>query len=180
MEQFNYADFIEKLRGLIPEFSLENIINDIEKAVESKGIEVMYSEMKNIATDNKVSGYVHVVNGLPEIVVNGYEPEYRRRFTIAHELGHIFLHWGWLPGEKIEEDLVEITYRKEIYTSSQQERETQANKFAIEFLAPQKEVMKLLDNLSDYSNELKILLVSSFFRISKEATKHLLKDLDAI
>lgn len=39
----------------------------------------------------KLSGKVELVNGTPHIYCNSAEPTVRRRFTIAHEIGHLAL-----------------------------------------------------------------------------------------
>ena len=43
-----YKQFIDLLREQYPALSLKNVIEDIEKAVESFGIEVKYSDMSHI------------------------------------------------------------------------------------------------------------------------------------
>lgn len=71
-----------------------------------------------------------------EISVNQFEPEYRQRFTIAHELGHIILgHEG-------------ISYRffdKSNYKNTiDRMNEISANKFAAELIMPENLVKKVL------------------------------------
>lgn len=139
----NYVKIVEIIREIAPQLSLKNVIEDIEEAVESVGISVKYSDMTHLETSN-VSGYVRVINGKPEIIVNFTDIETRRRFTIAHELGHVFLHWGWLPDKYLVEGLVEVSYRNGKYTEEELKREREADKFAAEFLAPKKEVERSL------------------------------------
>ena len=42
----------------------------------------------------ELAGLLRVLDGAPTIVVNSSHGEMRRRFTIAHELGHLSLHGG--------------------------------------------------------------------------------------
>ncbi len=71
-----------------------------------------------------------------EIIVNQFEPEYRQRFTIAHEIGHIILgHKG-------------ISYRSDDLTKYKDTiarmNEVAANNFAAELIMPEKLVREVL------------------------------------
>lgn len=176
----DYEKIVSILRDGIPELSLENVKFDIEKAVEDIGIDVRYSDMKGLDTDKTIAGYVHVVDGKPQIVVNGDEPVHRRRFTIAHELGHIFLHWGWLPGDELKEEYVEISYRNNTYnTKEERRREREADSFAAEFLAPLEEVKKSINryikrNITDKEDQ--IDEISEEYKVSNGTAYYLWRD----
>ena len=160
----NYERIVELIRKIAPPLALENVIVDIEEAVESIGIDVRYSDMTHLDIEG-VSGYVFSKEGKPIIVVNGEDVEKRRRFTIAHELGHVFLHWDWLPNEKLKDDLVEISFRNGRYSKEQLEREEEANKFAAEFLAPRKNVR---ESLKKYQEEGMFNKTEQIYNLSKE------------
>lgn len=149
-------NIVIKLRNIFPELSLENVVDDLEASVEMLGINVLYSDMRDLEKDGKtVSGFARVSpeSGRPEIVINGNEPIYRQRFTIAHELGHIILHWKWLPGKKLDPKLAEITYRSERgYSPFEKKREIQANEFAAELLLPLEEVKQTLGSFKDFGS----------------------------
>lgn len=138
------SDIVSKLREVFPPLSMENIVDDLESSIEELGINILYSDMTDLEKDGKsVSGFARVSkeSGRPEIVINGKESYYRQRFTMAHELGHIIMHWQWLPGKEIDPKLAEISYRSERgYSQLEKRREVQANEFAAELLLPQKEV----------------------------------------
>lgn len=163
-----YANFVNILRKKHPSLSLRNVIYDIEDAVEKFGVTVKYSDMTHIKTAEEISGYIHVVNGNPEIVINGLQPLRRQRFTIAHELGHALLHWEWIPGKTLPEDLVEISYRKESYRAHDLQRERQADEFAAEFLSPLGDVVSFIREIADDypDKEVQISLISRQFKIS--------------
>ena len=80
------ADFAEELRE---RWSLgENPIPDVTELLEEKGLIVLMLDLPN-----KVSGLTCFVeretgSPVPVIVVNRTHPLERRRFTLAHELGH--------------------------------------------------------------------------------------------
>ena len=61
------------------------------------------------------------------IYVNAIEVPFRKRFTIAHEVGHVVLH----------PEANRVDYRGDIgYSPDQKARETEANAFASELLMP--------------------------------------------
>lgn len=159
----NYVKIIEIIREISPQLSLKNVIEDIEKAVESIGISVKYSDMSHLETSD-VSGYVRVVNGRPEIIVNFTDVETRRRFTVSHELWHVFLHWGWLPDKYLPDGLLEVSYRNSKHTELKRE----ADQFAVEFLAPKKEVDRSLRKYSEKgtSDKEQIELLAREYKIS--------------
>lgn len=170
--ELNYPDLVDIVREFIEEFNLEDVIDDIEKAIESAGIDVRYSDMSGLKTENPVSGYAFLNDGRPTIVVNGFENEKRQRFTMAHELGHIIFHWGWNPGDELDADIVEVSYRNHLYNEEEQIREEQANKFAIEFLAPTKAVKDFLDNLEAQGildKKMQVAKLASYFKLSRQA-----------
>lgn len=71
-----------------------------------------------------------------------FQSEERKKFTIAHELGHLFLHMGY----GIDEELWEQQDTEEYYRNgASAEDEYQANEFAAAFLMPKKEYKKIMD-----------------------------------
>lgn len=172
MEKNLYEQFVSLLREKYPALSLRKVIEDIEDAVERFGIEVKYSDMSHIKASEEISGYVHVVNGVPEMVINGFQSQLRQRFTIAHELGHVLLHWQWQPGKQLPDSLVEISYRKESYSSDNDiQREKQADSFAAEFLAPLDDVVQFLEEIKgdNPDKEVQISMLSDKFKISNSS-----------
>lgn len=150
-------------------FNFKNILNDLENAIESYGIKVLYSDMSTFDFPDSISGYSRINEiGTPEIVVNVNHSKGRRRFTMAHELGHIILHWGWPTFQPINE--YSILYRNE-YDNSNTQLENEANEFAAQLLAPIDLIEKILPkDISLYSdseiNELSYKIANAF-KISK-------------
>ncbi|HLR80764.1 MAG TPA: ImmA/IrrE family metallo-endopeptidase [Bacillota bacterium] len=134
---------VKKLKKAFNNFNQDRIITDLEASIEKFGIIVRYSGL-----EDEVSGYSYVNDaGHPVIVVNGNHPKNRRRFTMAHELGHAILHWKWLnkEGQKLDKHLGEILYRSNSHNYINSKRERQANMFAAELLAPLDDVKEMLD-----------------------------------
>ena len=97
---------------------------DLEKLVKKLGI-----RLKEESLDDDISGelYRDQKDGSWVIVVNSNQTEARKRFTIAHELGHYVLH-------RNESDVFE----DEIFFRSDEKdlSEYQADNFAAELLMP--------------------------------------------
>ncbi|MDE0279744.1 MAG: ImmA/IrrE family metallo-endopeptidase [Gammaproteobacteria bacterium] len=107
--------------------------------------------------DNQISGMLECRDGKYKISVNVFHPETRKRFTIAHELGHYILHRE-LIGNGVDDT---IAYRSEKIgkyhnTDIGPHEETQANRFAAGLLMPTKLVTNAikggmgLDRMSEY------------------------------
>ncbi|PTG94948.1 toxin-antitoxin system toxin subunit [Staphylococcus chromogenes] len=132
-----------------------DIIHNLEEFIESFGIKVFYSNMDGFEVPSLISGYSIVnKNGAPEIVINANEPLPRQRFTMAHEFGHIIMHWNWLDNRSkgLNKDKYEILFRKSPLGNDYSDiKEIQANEFASELLLPH----KLLKHIIGDTKELK-------------------------
>lgn len=100
-------------------------------------------------------------NGVPVIIINKNFPNDRKRFTLAHELGHILMHTGDFP---IPE------YRQG------KEKENEANRFASEFLMPKDDIINSLRGLrlSDLAP------LKKYWKTSKQSIIRRAKDLGCI
>lgn len=101
------------------------------------------------------------------IAVNCSHSPLRRRFTIAHECGHLVLeHEGEVFVDK------HILNRRDNSSSlAVDEQEIQANQFAASLLMPRDEVVRYMDHLlrSHHSHAVLVELMASMFRVSKSA-----------
>lgn len=102
-----------------------------------------------------MSGYFKSENGDWQIGVNSLHHPNRQRFTVAHELGHYFLHRDKGPFED------GLLFRKEYQRNS---REREANEFAALLLMPTNEFRHAIksENLAD---------VAAKFGVSKQAAE---------
>lgn len=106
-----------------------------------------------------------------QILVNALSPPPRRRFTIAHELGH-FLNPRHVPTGPngfwcSHNDLRASAARGRDGESDQHRRqEAEANAFAIELLAPRRWLRPYLSGIADLA---KVIALSDAFEISREA-----------
>jgi len=133
------ADFVTTPDGLL-RFASANGIDlcplDVKTLAEKTGIEVAYEPL-----NDNISGSLRLVNGKWKITVNKYHHPRRRRYTIAHELGHYFLH---RHQEKFFED--HVFFRG----AGRSTQEWEANAFASEILMPEEEFKRLVhDGIDD-------------------------------
>ncbi len=120
-------------------------IIDLVRAIEKRGIIVHY-----IKAPEKFSGTTVITKSDHKIIViNSDLPNYVKRFTIAHELGHIIMH---IPAFQFLAD-------------SQDDLEKEANRFAAEFLMPENEISRDLSRLT-YS---KLADLKLYWKVSKSA-----------
>lgn len=88
----------------------------------------------------------------------------RRNFTVAHELGHLFLHMGYKINERLWEAQTENPY----CIAQSGRDEYQANEFAAAFLMPRREYdWKLRELTTD--GTVRIREVADYFNVSVEA-----------
>lgn len=137
------AEYNRRLLNLTP----DEPVKDIFQLLESKGI-IIYE----IDDHEKFDGVSFITEkGFPIIIVNKKFSNDRKRFTIAHELGHLLLHNGFPISD----------YR---------DKELEANKFASEFLMPEENIYRSLRNLRmNNLSELKRYWLTSMSSIIRRA-----------
>ena len=101
-----------------------------------------------VGDDTPLAGLLSVSAGGALVLVRRDDPVARRRFSAAHELGHLLLHFrpGWLSGGDDAVDVVADDGPDQISDGDRDDeggpaelaaRERQANRFAAELLMPQ-------------------------------------------
>lgn len=135
------SDFLDKFgeyKDKIAKLELgDSMCIDVKAIAESCNIPVQYNVLESsgcYSNDYKSDDTDKNTDKL--IQINKFEPEYRQRFTIAHELGHILLgHQG-------------ISYRtsdmKKYRDTIKRMNEVAANKFAAELTMPKSLVVDVL------------------------------------
>ena len=98
------------------------------------------------------------------ILVNQSDPPFRKRFTIAHELGHIYLHLQ-SDGEFVDTqvDLFRDTGETADNLSPERAMEVQANQFAAGLLMPSELVRSQFQTCSRVDE------LARIFNVSEEA-----------
>ena len=115
--------------------------SDVIKIVRDAGLSLAPLDVRCLAKslnirvtltplEDDISGYLNEDGGQWNIVVNALHHPRRQRFTIAHELGHYFLH------RSLQDKFVD---KKLFRDGSSTTIEAQANRFASEVLMPEVE-----------------------------------------
>lgn len=146
-------------------------------------IERAYTDLKifSVPLENNLSGAIKFqeTEGF-HIFVNSDKPKKRRYFTIAHELGHFFLHSEIIKEEKIiidNEDSLDsskVLFRIDEAKSTQIEKE--ANNFAASLIMPRDLVIKAWNILEDVEECAKIFNVSIIAMSIRLEKLHLLTE----
>jgi hypothetical protein len=101
-----------------------------------------------VGDNTPLAGLLFVSAGGALVMVRRDDPVARRRFSAAHELGHLLMHYrpGWLPGGDDTIDVVSDDGLEQIIEGDGDAdddpadlaiRERQANRFAAELLMPE-------------------------------------------
>lgn len=125
-------------------------------------------------------GKILVENGNVKIIINSYENQssQRKRFTIAHELGHFFLHLNEEQTSFIDD--VKTMSRTQSYWTP---IEAQANDFAARLLMPLELIIKEAEELVKDGNikeDIFIQKMANIFLVSKQSMTYRLKNIGII
>lgn len=124
---------------------------NVEHICEKLGISILEKDL-----DNNVSGFLLFKGALPYIFIDKNQSEGRKRFTIAHELGHFMLHKDQQL-HVLSNDLISIAkYRNEVSSQGVDTEEIEANRFAAELLMPEEMITRYMKekDLSFISEEI--------------------------
>jgi len=161
IEASNKAEEIVKIynpEGFSP-FPYENIQKDKED------LDIFLTDFEN----DKVSGVILYKEEKFNILINKSKAKTRQHFTIAHELGHYFLHSDIIKSEEIIVDGDnfldgnQILYRLD--EVKRNEIETEANNFAASLIMPEKLVRKAWNTVENAEECAKIFQVSALAMI---------------
>ncbi|MDD2942526.1 MAG: ImmA/IrrE family metallo-endopeptidase [bacterium] len=159
-----------------------DIINDAlnidEPAIDVEGLirrfGIMLEPKANLETD--ISGQIERLDdGLYKISANADNHYYRRRFTMAHELGHFLLHLDKIGDGADDDKMYRSTDSGRFYNrliSSSDERD--ANQFAAMILMPRKLMTKVWEQ---YGKKDKGRMAKAF-KVSLGALEIRLRDLN--
>jgi Zn-dependent peptidase ImmA (M78 family) len=112
-------------------------------------------------SDENLSGLVAKRGSNVTILVNQSDVPFRKRFTIAHELGHHFLHL--LADGDFVDTQVDLFRDAEAGESGSRAVEVQANQFAAALLMPEELVRQAFGRMQNLSE------LARLFNVSEEA-----------
>jgi Zn-dependent peptidase ImmA (M78 family) len=128
--------------------------------------------------EGDISGMLFREPSTVVIGVNSAHSTTRRRFTIAHEIGHLILHQG---RSIIVDKFVRVNFRDNSSSLGTDREEIEANSFAAELLMPEEmvrqEMHRRLSKRTSASNEQIIRQLARTFDVSPEAMEYRLINL---
>lgn len=152
-----------KVSSILREFDNVTLPIKIEDIAKSRGLKVLPYPL-----GDDVSGLLSIENGLGTIGYNQTESKVRRRFTIAHELGHYELH-------RDKSDLFvdkQFIYRSQNSGDTIEKKimEQEANYFASAILMPSNLLRKQIESINiDLASETTIKELAKVFEVSSTA-----------
>lgn len=133
----------------------------IDEIIEAEGIVL---RMESLEDD--VSGMLVINETRPVIGVNSNHHPNRRRFTMAHELGHYILH-RTTSNVFFDESL--LFFRNQTSSEGTKWQEIEANNFAAELLMPEPAIREILEEPIDAFNDEEVTKLADEFEVSAQA-----------
>lgn len=154
------SDVEARARGLLEAHGLLDTVVDPISLANSLGVKVYNAKFG----EADVHGLLAVRGGIPAIYVNADDSALRKRFTIAHELGHLTLHLTSGELEFVDNaDSFRTTADPDTEWTDQRRREWEANAFAAALLMPETQVRRKWLELSDAEG------MARWFQVSRPA-----------
>lgn len=165
---YEFNSPIAVAKDVLKKHKVDSVPVDVEDICRQENIRVMYANFDDIEkiTGRKISGAIqkHPERGCT-ILVNEKDIKTRARFTIAHELGHYFLHMDGSDNKVITS-----------FRMDHSPAERQADTFAAELLMPEESVRKEYGNMVIPVSD----SLAEIFNVSKQAMRFRLDRLELI
>ncbi|GHU96897.1 hypothetical protein FACS189483_01230 [Spirochaetia bacterium] len=162
------SEIAKRVNRLLEEHNIENPPVPVDKLVSELGITLLTESLPE-----EISGILDLRNK-PVIMINSEHFPNRKRFSLAHEIGHFILHKPL--GIHVDK---QTYFRSAKSAESLDEYETDANKFAAALLMPEEMVSRELERFTDWldSNEDVIDILAKKFEVSTTAMGYRLENL---
>lgn len=156
--------FINRLaEAVIDAFDIKIPIDNIEEVVTKIGGAVKRDETLSEFSDGLI---MKTSSDQFSIFISPYQPDTRKNFTIAHELGHLFLHMGYKIDSELWNQQDTAYYRR-----GTSEQEYEANEFAAAFLMPQKYYLDAMRK-NTCKNAVNTAQIAQYFHVSVYAASN--------
>ncbi len=162
------ADIPQRVDDLLEQFGVKRPPVPVENITKKLGLLLC-----PLPAEDDISGAIIRKDGRTVIAVNPAHHSNRQRFTIAHELGHFFLHEHL--GEHVDQNF-RVAWRKASASSGVNWIEIEANRFAAELLIPTKFLKRDLDSLESIDIRT-VAVLANRYGVSKDAMKFRLTNL---
>ncbi len=129
---------------------------DVKKVARDHGIKLNAIFMERDAGRIRKSKNEYIID------YNLYHPEVKQRFTIAHELGHFFLHKGEINKQGLTDNAL-------YFSGLSTELEVEANKFAAELLMPYQAIYPVIHYATKAGKDLAPRDLAKLLEVSEQA-----------
>lgn len=158
-------DLINELSDAVRDFyDIKIPINNIVECVKKMGGTVIEKSDMDSFADGRIK---KTGEESFEIEISSFQSQERKNFTIAHEIGHLFLHMGYI----VDNDLWSTQSDRVYYRNGNSQEEYFANEFAAAFLMPKVEYRRIMDEHSD-GNTVYTQEIAKYFNVSVEAASN--------
>lgn len=148
---------IEESKKILTTFGVDAPPVPLTDIVNAYGLNIVYADFSKLKQGNEIAGFIDFDK--KKIYVNKDDSPNRRRFTIAHELGHYLMHKTYIKNES----KYKVLLRRPLDDKNYAPEEKEANCFAAYLLVPD----ELLKKYSDVSNSIN----SALFVVSQDVIK---------
>ncbi len=169
-----YKDFDEKARKLLEQSAALAQPVDLDRVVEHLKLSVNEKPL-----EEEYSGFLAVKE--KTIVVNSRHAPVRRRFTVAHEIGHYQLHRRGRADTPVFIDRT-VYHRKDSADGMEHRMELEANAYAAGLLMPEVLLDEYLEKhlRLDLEKSADVKMLAEEFEVSRPAMEYRLKNLGFI
>lgn len=155
-------EITERISRLLQQFRVRRPPVPVDQIAKKLGLLLV-----PLPAGDEISGAI-IRNGSQVVIaVNPTHHANRQRFTIAHELGHYFLHEGLQ--EHVDENF-RIAWRNANSSKAVNWPEIEANRFAAELLMPTEFLQRDLDSLEGLGKR-SVAVLARAYAVSPEAMK---------
>ena len=150
---------------LIERYGVQKPPVDVEQIAASLDLRVVHGDLGSDISGLLVSG-----GNAASIAVKASDPLVRRRFTIAHEIGHFMLRHHLKGNDLVHADRHrQVVYRSPRASEGLYPIEIQANQFAASLLMPARLVRNLVEVLAKPLQEPDVKTLAREFKVSEQA-----------
>lgn len=143
----------------------------LEQIAKREGIKIELAPL-----DDELSGMSFIQSGVAVIVLNLHHHPNRRRFTLAHEIGHHLMHVPYLTNN-VHVDK-SVLNRDAVSSQGVDIKEVQANAFAAELLMPEAELRRYQN--VDFNDDEFLIALAKKLKVSVTALTYRLINLGMV
>ena len=159
-----YKRIDQKVAELLQKHGVVSPPVPVEEITAGLGAQVALENFKD-----EISGLLVRRPGSIIIGVNKSQSPTRRRFTIAHEIGHLVMHSGALEAVHIDKNF-EVHLRSAASSTAEDVAEIEANAFAASLLMPRDMVIADVDGeMLDFEDPRLVKRLADRYQVSTQA-----------